>query len=239
MNRTFSIFALIITGILFSFSGCKDNDVTGVTISPSICVLQVDETKQLTAIVSPNNADDKSVKWVIHTLERIVNPLDTINVQDVASISENGKVKGVVEGFASVICITNNMFYEAKADIMVGYATAVDGMYSGSLSENEEIINTAFKISILRISEYEAQFNMPFLTEADSIKYCNVTVDYISEKMSFEGENTISIQGVMTPVKVSGIVALYGMGGFEILVGDETVTKYSFLGQKEPRVINY
>jgi len=237
MNRYFKIFVLIIIGILFSFSGCKnDKDVTGVTISPSICVLRVNETLHLTATVSPDNADNKSVSWTIQTLE----PKEIINAQNVASISESGKVTGLAEGFALATCITNQMFYEATATIMVGYATAVVGMYNGSLLKNDELMNTSTKIGISYISEYaateyEAAFGLPFLNS--TTPWCPVTVDYKSEKMEFSGETTIDLDGVTTPVKVSGVVALYGLGEFEILVGSNT--KYSFSGQKEPRKPNY
>jgi len=238
MNRYFNIFVLIIICISFSFSGCKnDKDVTGVTITPSILVLQVEETKQLTAIVSPDNADNKSVRWTILTME----PKDVANPQDVASISENGKVTGLAEGFAKATCITNQMFYEATATIMVGYATAVVGMYNGSLSENDTVINTAAKIGIAYISEYQATeyqaaFGLSFLASG---QWCPITVDYKSEEMVFSGETTINLNEVMTPVKVSGAVKLYGLGGFDILVGDDVVTKYSFYGQKEPRTPSY
>ena len=233
MNRSFNIFTLIIIGILFSFSGCKDNDVTGVSIIPEICVLYVGESRDLTAIVSPDNADDKSVKWKINNIR----PMDTINGQDVASISDNGKVKGLAEGYAQAVCITNNMFCEAQAIIMVGYAVAVKGNYTGSLSENGNVINTAAKIGIEHVSEYEARFNMPFLVETDSVESCLVTVKKQDEKtMAFNGTNIIDIQGIMTPVQVNGRVSLDGMGDFEVILStDPAVTKYTFFGTIDNR----
>jgi hypothetical protein len=231
MNRYCNIFVLIITGILFSFSGCKNHDVTGVTILPNICVVPVGETKQLTAIVSPDNADDKSVRWDIITLERTVNPLDTTNTQDVASISENGKVTGLAEGFASAVCITNNMFYEATANIMVGYATAVIGVYDGSLSENGDVLSTTAKIGIIHISEHEARLNCyPIPKDTTYCIYCDVTIEYVSERMKFSGTSIIDLQGTPTTIKTSGDVTLDGLGNFEIFVGDDPVTTYSFFG---------
>jgi len=229
MNRYFNIFALIIIGILFLFSGCKDNDVTGVTIFPERCVLYVGESRELTAIVSPDNADDKSVKWAISALS----PIDTSLSLDVVSISENGKVKGISEGFARIVCITNNMFCEAKANVIVGYAAAVKGNYTGSLSENGSVINTAFKIGIAYVSEYEAQFGLPFINGES----CLVTVNKKDEKtMSFNGTNIIDIQGVMTSVRVTGDVSLDGIGEFEIILStDPAVTTYSFFGIIENR----
>jgi len=226
MNRYFKFFVLIIVGVLFSFSGCKDNDVTGVEIFPSVCVLRVDETQQLKAVVTPSTADDKTVRWTIQTIKS----KDSTDV--VASISENGKVAGLAEGFATAVCITNNMFCEAKANIMVGYASAAVGVYTGSLWKGDEVISTAEKIGIVYIteyeaSEYEAEIGLSFLKKGQR---CLITVDYKSEKMEFSGETTVELDEVMTPVKVSGTVTLYGVGDFTILVGDDPATEYFFYG---------
>ena len=228
MNRYFNIFLLILIGILFSFSGCdKRKDVTGVQIYPSVAVLKVGEDIRLEAIVFPEDADNKSVKWTYNTMESV----DSLS--DVISISENGKVQGLSEGIAKAICITNDLFYEASARIFVGYAVAVKGIYTGSLSENGTVINTTFKIGISHVSEYEALLGLPFISNTDA---CPVTVDYISEKMYFEGESTVDIQGVMTPVQVKGYVSLDGIGNFEILLGTApTVTTYTFFGTIDNR----
>ena len=220
MNRYFSIFVLIIIGISFSFVGCNnDKEVTGVSIYPSICVLQVDETIHLNATVTPHDADNQTVRWVVNTLYSV----DSIS--DVASISQIGKVTALAEGFASAVCITNDGFYEDKTGVMVGYATAVAGLYNGSLSENNEVINTAAKIGIVRLSEYEATFGLPFLNDSAT---CPVTVDYQSEKLQISG----SLEGDTTTVKVTGAVTLDGLGSFEIVVEDlsSNVTTYSFFG---------
>ena len=227
MNRYFHLFVLIIIGVLFSFSGCKNNDVTGVTLSPDICVLRVGETIQLTATVSPNDADDKSVKWIVNTLWMI----DPTTSQDVVTVSENGKLTGHTEGAASVVCITNSLFYEATSTVIVGYAAAVDGIYHGSLSnKNGTVIQNDAVMSIRYLSEDKALWKY-FPSFKDSI-YCNVDVDYAGEKMCFEGENNIDMQGV---VKISGTVTLEGKGNFEIFIDDNTVTTYSFSGIKAPR----
>ena len=226
MKRYFNIFALIIMGILFSFSGCdKKKDVTGVTIIPNRCVLRVGEIKELTAIVYPDDADDKSVKWGVKALH----PIDTSKGLQVATV-ENGKVYGNSEGFALVTCITNNMFYETSALVMVGYAVAVKGMYYGSLSKNGEVINTAATIGIHTPSEENALFGLPFLSTTDD---CPITVSKSKEnenKMYFEGKDSISLQDVMTLVQVKGHVTLDGLGSFEILSGNDPVTTYTFSG---------
>jgi len=226
MNRYLSIFALIIIAVPFLFSGCdKTKDVTGVTIIPDICVLKVGETRELTAIVSPDDADDQSVRWAVNALH----PIDSTKGQDVVTISETGKVKGISEGFARIVCITNNMFCEAQALVMVGYSTAVKGLYTGSLSKNGKVVNNPFNIGIETLSEYEALFGLPSpIANGES---CPVTVSRESDTiMYFEGENTINLQGVTTSVQVNGYVSLDGIGDFEITLNSDPVTKYTFFG---------
>jgi uncharacterized protein YjdB len=228
MNRYFNVFVVVVMGILFLFSGCdKTVDVTGVRISPSVCVIRVGDTKQLEAIVSPDDADDKSVSWASQTLW-MINP-DTLFSDTVASVSESGRIKGIAEGCAEVMCSTTSLFFLTRATVYVGYAAAVDAVYSGSLFKNKEEIDAAAKIGIQGTSGNEARFGLPFLKDAVTT-YCDVTVDALSEKMTFSGETTIEVEGVTTPVTVSGEVGLEdGRGEFEILVGNDT---YSFYGTK-------
>ena len=225
MNRYFKIFVLIITSVLFLFSGCKDKDVTGVRIIPDAYALRVGETKELIADISPDNADDKSVRW------NIINLWAIDSARDVASITEYGKVTGLAEGCASVACVTNNSFCEATATIYVGYAVAVTGAYTGSLSKNEVVLNTAAKTGIEYVSEYGANFGLSIQNFGFSL-LCPITVEYKSDKMQFDGETTVDLDGTTTPVKVSGVVKLDGLADFEILVGDDT---YTFFGTKDPR----
>jgi hypothetical protein len=83
-------------------------------------------------------------------------------------------------------------------------------------------------MTLTRLSEYEARvYYRP--TTKDSI-YCDVTVDYVSKTLKFSGTTVMDLQGTPTTVKASGAVTLYGAGEFELLVGDDTVTKYYFVG---------
>lgn len=228
MKRYLNIFTLIIIGSTILFSGCeKKINVEGVTIHPPVCVIKVGETKQLTAIVTPTDADNKTVRWNTSTLWMI----DSNNGESVATISETGKVKGLALGCASVACITNNSFMEARATVYVGYAAAVDGTYSGSLMKNGESVSTTARTGIFAISEDKAGFGLSFLDGATP-NHCEITVDTVSEKMRFEGADSINIQGTMTLVKVSGEVNWDGVGTFDIFVSSD---KYSFFGTKIPR----
>jgi hypothetical protein len=157
--------------------------------------------------------------------------VDSLAAQAVASISDNGKVKGISEGWAKATAITNNSFCEATTMVFVGYAAAVDAIYSGTLQKNKEIISEFAKISIIRTSEFEAQFFMSFLKENF---FCYVIVEYISEKMKFSGETTLETESEPIPIKVSGKVELDGLGGFIIFAGDDT---YEFIGFKDPLTI--
>jgi uncharacterized protein YjdB len=199
-----------------------------VKIYPSVSVLKVGETQQLTAIVSPDNADDKSVKWAITALH----PIDTSKGQDVVSISESGKVTGITEGFARIVCITNNLFLEATADVIVGYAAAVAGIYHGSLSKDGIVIDSInASMALVRTDEDKAQlyyYPAPGVTIS-----CDVEVKHESGKMMFSGTS-----GGVIPeepiVEASGAVTLDGIGEFEVVVSyDGAVTTYSFFGKKD------
>ena len=60
--------------IVFAFAGCSNSGgggdspqvvrVSGVTLNKSTLTLDVDTSEQLIATVSPDNASDKSVKWL-------------------------------------------------------------------------------------------------------------------------------------------------------------------------------
>jgi len=228
MNKYFNILALIVIAGLFAFSGCeKKVNVSELTIYPDICVIQVGETMQLTAIVLPDDADDKSLKWTIQTSWMI----DSTAAPAVASISDNGKVTALAEGMAIATGITNNMFCEASTTVYVGYAAVVDATYTGTLTKNKTEHTTDYKVTVRRISEFEARFFLHFVKQNS---YCDVKVDYKSEKIKLEGDTTIELEGVLIPVKVSGTVTLDDLGGFEIKVGGNT---YEFTGTKDPRSV--
>ncbi len=69
--------------------------VTEITISPSEIELGLDESKQLEAIIVPENAETQDVEWKIQSQE----PSGTIE------LSANGVVKGINPGNAKIVAI--------------------------------------------------------------------------------------------------------------------------------------
>ena len=69
--------------------------VTGISLNISSASLNVGDTKQLTATITPYNATDKSVSW-------------SSSNYSVASVSSNGLVTAVSSGSATITCKAND-----------------------------------------------------------------------------------------------------------------------------------
>ena len=83
--------------IVFAFAGCNNYGgddspqvvpVSGVTLNKSTLTLDVDTSEKLIATVSPDNASDKSVKWLSSDME-------------IVTVTEDGTVKAVSDGTGS------------------------------------------------------------------------------------------------------------------------------------------
>jgi len=80
--------------------------VTGVTLNKTSATITAGETAALSAVVSPDNATDKSVKW---------KSSDT----KIATVDANGKVKGIKAGSATITVTTNDGAKTAQCKIKV------------------------------------------------------------------------------------------------------------------------
>lgn len=79
--------------------------VTGVSISPSPISLNIGETQQLTAIISPSNATNQSVTW-------------SSNNTSVATVT-NGLVRGISAGTATITVTTTDGGKQATCIVTV------------------------------------------------------------------------------------------------------------------------
>jgi uncharacterized protein YjdB len=68
--------------------------VSDVAVDPATASLGVGATQQLTAIVYPSDADDKSVTWLSSD-------------ESVATVNSSGLVTGVAAGSATITCTSN------------------------------------------------------------------------------------------------------------------------------------
>ena len=92
--------ALICFSLAIAFSGCVPPvpeviDVTGVDITEEDQSIKVEETLQLTVVVTPEDADNKAITWESD------NP-------DVATVSEDGLVTALSKGVANITVTTDD-----------------------------------------------------------------------------------------------------------------------------------
>ena len=113
---------LLLIGLSLSLFACGRNEivgggegeeekpgtepVTGVLISPTKLTIDVGATVQLVASVTPSDARDKKVSW------EAKNP-------EIASVSQDGKVKGIKAGRATVTVHTNEGDFYASCIVTV------------------------------------------------------------------------------------------------------------------------
>ena len=97
--------------------------VTGVSVSPTSASLDVNETLQLVATVSPEDATNKDVTW-------------SSNNTSVATVSSTGIVTGIGEGTATITVTTDDGGYTATSSVTV---TDNGG---GEVGDNPPVINT-------------------------------------------------------------------------------------------------
>ena len=69
--------------------------VSKITLNPTSLVLGVGKTSTIKAEITPSNASDKTIKW-------------TSSNSKVATVDNNGKVKGIKEGSATITAASNN-----------------------------------------------------------------------------------------------------------------------------------
>jgi endoglucanase len=104
--------------------------VTGVSVTPATATLNINQTQQLTATVTPANATNKSVTW-------------TSSAPAIASVSNTGLVTALAQGSATITATTADGSFTANSAITVNgvvvpkqytITTAVSG--SGTIALN-------------------------------------------------------------------------------------------------------
>lgn len=104
--------------------------VTGVTLNQNSASIEVGDTLQLTATVSPSNATNKAVTW-------------SSNHTNIATVS-NGLVTGVAAGSATITVTTSDGSYTATCTVTVTAVVYVDYKLATSLVAGKKylIVNT-------------------------------------------------------------------------------------------------
>ncbi|MCH5289788.1 MAG: Ig domain-containing protein, partial [Treponema sp.] len=125
MKKLAKLAALLAAGALvFGFAACSgddDNDVAveGVTLNPTeLTVTLGGEPVKLTAIVLPEDADNKEVFWASDN-------------EDAATVDENGVVTAVKAGTATITVTTEDGGYTAACVVTVSDGTGNGGNGGG------------------------------------------------------------------------------------------------------------
>lgn len=107
------------------------NAVTGIRISEKLIDLGMENKKQITATVMPDDATDKSVEWTSE------NP-------EIATVSDNGTITGKSYGRTVVTATTTDGGYTAKCVVRVKPIDVVDATGNNEFVSENTDANTAF-----------------------------------------------------------------------------------------------
>ncbi len=124
--------------------------VNGVKLDKTSLSLMVGDTQQLTATVSPSNADNKNVAW-------------TTSNSSVAQISSSGKITAKGKGSATITVTTNDGGYKATCTVTVKEKTTTieTPVYTDVLiiSDTRTISNQTINTDVYITSTGVATFN--------------------------------------------------------------------------------
>ncbi len=135
--------------------------ITGVTLNPSSREIEVDETVQLTATVTPAEVEDKSVTW-------------TSNNSAVASVDSNGLVRGLAAGTAVITATASDGTHKATSTITVkNKVIAITGVTISPSSREIEVDETVQLTATVTPAEVENKSvtwtsNNPLIASVDS-----------------------------------------------------------------------
>ena len=130
--------------------------VTDVSVSPTILTLKEEETYELTATVSPDNATDKSVSW-------------SSSNDAVATVSTDGTVTAIKAGTANITATTTDGNKTASCEVTVtakSESIYVNGFNIKAIDNNNNPVANAY----FNIGFYDSSsFNDSYLTRSGTI----------------------------------------------------------------------
>lgn len=205
--KAFAVSFLLLASVLFI--GCnRDVYVESVSIHPNTFNLAIGEETRISAVIYPPDATNKTVRWIVDTV----------------AVIENGKIRGLYEGYSTIRCIAEDGFYSAGAKVFVG---DIAGTFKGELIEQIDIIeeidskpvvvDTIYNIleedvvlTIKRLLGYDNRINvaipksdagLPF--NLDCMVYIG-TVPLREDTYSLKGETRVKIEGADIPIYIEG-----------------------------------
>ena len=103
-------------------TNCVPVDVTGISVSPETAILAINDTQQLTATITPNNASNIQVTW---------SSADDL----IATVDSNGLVTAVAEGTVIITATTDDgSFTDTTSIEVLGPLTPPDCIEGTNLS---------------------------------------------------------------------------------------------------------
>ena len=120
----------MVFALLFSFSSCK-RDIKKVEISPAIMSLEIGKTAQLSAIVTPLDAEFTSLTW-------------KSSDNAIATVDGNGKVTAIAKGTAMITAKVGGKTGTCTVTI---YATSPTTYKIGDLYNKDGVRGIVFKIT--------------------------------------------------------------------------------------------
>ena len=180
MKKVFSFGLLIAAMVLVTFSSCKPantvKNVTGVKLSETTKSIKVGEEFTLKATVFPTDAANKEVTWAS-------------DKSDIATVDNNGKVKGVKEGEATITVTTKDGNKTDKCKVTVTKKPiAVTGV---TLSETEKKLKVGEEFTLTATVMPVDATNKEVTWTSD--KPAVATVDNGKVKAVATGEATITV----------------------------------------------
>ena len=131
--------------------------VTGLTVSPDSVSIEVGETYELTATITPSNASDKEVTW-------------TSDDTSICTVNEEGEIKGIKGGATLIKCVSEDGDFMAysmvtviekvttitlpeTAEVGVGKKLKLNAVVSGNTATNKKLKWKSSKTSVCKVSK--------------------------------------------------------------------------------------
>jgi len=182
--------------------------VTGVTLEPNELALKVGDISELTAFISPENADDTSVVWSSTT-------------ESVAVVDDNGIVTAIAEGSAIITVSTNDGGFEAYTTITVqadepgtvpvsgiSVTPALLNMFEGQslFLEAEVMPSNASDKTVLWSSEDENTATVSENGQVFAVDEGVTIISALTNDGGFEARISVEVAAEQTSIPVTGIV---------------------------------
>lgn len=120
-----------VTGTFEKIPGPEKVDVTGITVNPTEITIDISsaDTNQITAVVDPNTADDKTVVW-------------SSDKPTVARVESNGVITAVADGTATITATATNGTEDTSDDKTASCVVTVTNIldHAASITKNGQTI---------------------------------------------------------------------------------------------------